>query len=290
MSQPKFRKILAEALKSIPAGKVTSFKLIAEAMGDVKAALAIRNECLRIAEEMPEVPWWRAVSTEGKPLPGALDKIRKEGGLESLLSRRFHEEIHTWPIFKIMAEDQLYLSNKLSLIPLEEVEVAAGVDVSYGRDHAIGACVSLNSELEVLEVRFERFIPQIPYVPTYLAFRELRGMYPPSKFCDFDVIFVDGHGLAHPRRFGEASHLGILLDKPSIGVAKSKLVGKVEGDFIFANGDLVGALVKGGYVSPGHLSDVKSSKEIALKFWKYGKQPLPLILAHKYSKEAILEH
>ncbi len=290
MSQPKFRTTLIEVLRSIPAGKVTTFKLIAEAMGDVRAALAVRNECLKIAAEIPEVPWWRVVSSEEKPLPGGLNKIREEGGLEDLLSERFYTGIHVQPIFKIMAEDQLYLANKLSLVPLEEVEVAAGVDVSYGEDYAVGACVSLNSKLEILEVRLEKFIPQIPYVPTYLAFRELRGMYPPSRLCDLDVIFVDGHGLAHPRRFGEASHLGIILNKPSIGVAKSKLVGKIEGNSIFLDGDLVGVLVNGGYVSPGHLSDVKSSKEISLKFWRDGKQPLPLILAHKYSKEAIREH
>ncbi len=277
-------------MRSIPTGKVTSFKLIAEAMGDVRAALAIRNECIKIAADMPEVPWWRAVSSKGEPLPGALNRIREEGGLEDLINGKFYTGIHVWPIFKIMAEDQLYLANKLSLSPLEGVEVAAGVDVSYGEDYAVGACVSLNSKLEVLEVRFEKFIPQVPYVPTYLAFRELRGMYPPSRLCDFDVIFVDGHGLAHPRRFGEASHLGVLLSKPSIGVAKSKLIGKIEGSSIFLGGDLVGSLVNGGYVSPGHLSDVRSSKKIALKFWRDGKQPLPLILAHRYSKEAIREY
>ncbi len=290
MPRSKFQEILAEALRDIPAGKVTTFKIISEAMGDVRASLAVRNECLKIASEMPETPWWRVVSSEGKPLPGAIERIREEGGLTDLLSKNFHSEIHVWPIFKIMARDQLYFADKLSLTPLEDVEVAAGVDVSYGKGYAVGTCVSLSSELEVLEVRHERFIPQVPYVPTYLAFRELRGMYPSSRSCDFDVVFVDGHGLAHPRRFGEASHLGLLLNRPSIGVAKSKLVGEIKGDLILLGEEEVGTLVNKGYVSPGYLTDVRSSKKIALKFWGKGRQPLPLILAHKYSKEAIQGH
>ena len=290
MPLTKFQRLLIDALMSVPPGRVTTFKLIAEAMGDVRAALAIRNECLRLASFAPDVPWWRAVSSNGTPLPGALDEIRKEGGLDSLRKGEFFSDVRAWPVFRIMARDQLALAEKVRLTPLDDAEVAAGVDVSYGPERAVAACVSLDSQMNVLEVRYEEFVPQIPYVPTYLAFRELRGMFPSSMACDFDVLFVDGHGFSHPRRVGEASHLGLLLNRPSIGVAKSKLVGKLVGDRLLLEGEAVATLVRGGYVSPGHLTDVESSVRIALRFWGDGKQPLPLILAHRYSKRFIREH
>ncbi len=257
------------------------------ALGDVRAALAVRNECLRLSNLTPHIPWWRAVSSDGKPLPGALERIEEEGGLEDLRKRKFFRDIRAWPIFRLMAEAQRRFSSELNLRPLREVEVAAGVDVSYGGDEAVAACVSVDSRLEVIEVVYERFVPQVPYVPTYLAFRELRGMLPSALRCDFDVIFVDGHGLSHPRMLGEASHLGLLLGRPSIGVAKSKLVGRLEGSRIILQGKEVGAVVGRGFVSPGHLVDLESSIEISRKFWREGKQPLPLIMAHRLSKGAI---
>ena len=272
---------------SIPPGWVSSFRDIAAALGDVRAALAVRNECLKLSSLAPHVPWWRAVSSEGKPLPGALERIREEGGLERLREGRFFRDVRAWPIFRLMAEAQGILSSDLVLHPLEGVEIAAGVDVSYGDGEAVAACVAVNSALEILEVAYERFVPQVPYVPTYLAFRELRGMFPSALKCDFDVIFVDGHGLSHPRMLGEASHLGLLLGKPSIGVAKSKLVGRLVRDRILLQGKEVGAVVGRGFVSPGHLVDLESSIRISKMFWREGKQPVPLILAHKLSKRAI---
>lgn len=268
---------------------MTSFKLLAEALGDVKAALAIRNECLMLSKLAPHVPWWRAVSSDGRPLPDALNRIKEEGGLEALEEGEFYEDIRAWPVFRLMAEAQKVLSSKVRHEPLNDVEVAAGVDVSYLGREALAACVSVDTSLEVIEVTYERFVPQIPYVPTYLAFRELRGMLPSALRCSFDVVFVDGHGLSHPRFMGEATHLGLLLGKPSIGVAKSKLVGRLEEGRILIGDREVGAVVRKGYVSPGHLIDLDSAIRIAEMFWKHGKQPYPLILAHRYSRRAIRE-
>ena len=286
----RFQEILADALLSIPPGRVSSFREIASALGDPRAALAVRNECLRLSRIAPEVPWWRAVSSDGRPLPGALDRIREEGGLEDLREGRFYRGVRAWPVFELMARAQRNMASMLRLEPLTGVEVAAGVDVSYGGEEAVASCVTVDSGFRVLQEVHERFIPQIPYVPTYLAFRELRGMLPSAMRCDFDVIFVDGHGLAHPRLMGEASHLGLLLRRPSIGVAKSRLVGRIgEGGVILLQGREVGALVGRGFVSPGHMTDLESSVRIARKFWREGKQPLPLLLAHRYSRRVIRE-
>ena len=288
MSLTRFQEILVRALESVPYGEVTSFKLIAEALGDPIAALAVRNECMKLAKLMPEIPWWRAVSSEGKPLPGALDMLKKEYSVDKLRRREFYRDLDAWPILRIMREDQIRLSRRLVFEKLRDAEIAAGVDVSYSGERAVAVCVTLDNELKVKEVRYEKFRPQIPYIPTYLAFREMRGMYPSSMRCEFDVIFVDGHGTMHPRNFGEASHLGLILGRPSIGVAKSRLVGRVIGDEVRVKGQIKGKIVSGGYVSPGHLTDLESSIMVAKKFWPSGKQPLPLLMAHKLSKEAIL--
>jgi deoxyribonuclease V len=281
-----FQRILREALEQVPYGEVTTFKIIAEALGDGRAALAVRNECMRLSKMDPDIPWWRVVSSKLEPIPGAEEKLREEGGIERAKMGNFFRELDVWPVFKVMASDQVKLSEKLILSELGDVSVAAGVDVSYIDDRAVACCVTVDEELKIIEVRFERFSPQIPYVPTYLAFRELRGMLPVSMKCDFDAIFVDGHGVLHPRGLGEASHLGLLLGKPSIGVAKSKLVGEVEGGYVKFMGRNSAALHRGGFISPGHLSDLESALKASLKFWKEGNQPFPLKLAHSLSKSA----
>lgn len=272
------------ALEGIPQGEVTTFKAIAEALGDPRAALAVRNELLKISRIAPDVPWWRVVSSDLEPLPGALERLREEGGLAKAKVGDFFREIGVWPVFKVMARDQVELSERISLEELSDVSVAAGVDVSYYGDEAVACCVALDDHMRVVETRFERFSPQVPYVPTYLAFRELRGMLPAAMKCSFDVIFVDGHGVLHPRGFGEASHLGLVLGRPSVGVAKSLLAGSLRGDRIYLMGKEVGIKLRGGFVSPGHMSDLKSALKAAEKFWKDGNQPFPLRLAHSLSK------
>ncbi len=281
-----FQRILRRALEQIPYGEVTTFKIIAEALGDVRASLAIRNECLKLSKIDPDIPWWRVVSSKLELMPGAEEKLREEGGIERAKMGKFFRELDVWPIFKVMATDQIKLSERLILSELGNVSVAAGVDVSYIDDRAVACCVTVDEELRIMEVRLERFSPQIPYVPTYLAFRELRGMLPAAMKCDFDVIFVDGHGLLHPRGLGEASHLGLLLGKPSVGVAKSKLIGEIEGSYVKFMGKEVAALHRGGFISPGHLSNLESALKIAIKFWREGNQPFPLKLAHSLSKSA----
>ncbi|MCS7103513.1 MAG: endonuclease V [Candidatus Korarchaeum sp.] len=263
---------------------MTTFKAIAEALGDPRAALTIRNELLRVSRIVPEVPWWRVISSNLEPLPGAREKLRKEGGLTKAKNGDLFRGIEVWPVFKVMASAQIELSARISLEELSKVNIAAGVDVSYYGEEAVACCVALDEEMKIVETRFERFFPQVPYVPTYLAFRELRGMLPAAMKCSFDVVFVDGHGILHPRGFGEASHLGFILNKPSIGVAKSLLTGSPKGDRIYLMGREVGIKLRGGFISPGHMSDLKSAISVAERFWRDGNQPLPLRLAHSLSK------
>ena len=116
---------------------------------------------------------------------------------------------------------------------LGEVKYVVGVDIGFEANYAISkaAVVVLSyPELELVEKAIARIPTAFPYVPGYLSFREIPAILAafPQLNTIPDLILCDGQGLAHPRRLGLASHLGVLLDIPTIGVAKSLLVGKHE--------------------------------------------------------------
>lgn len=116
---------------------------------------------------------------------------------------------------------------------LGEVKYVAGVDVGFEDNYEISkAAVAVLSypELELIETAIARIPTAFPYVPGYLSFREIPvilAALPKLKIIP-DLILCDGQGIAHPRRLGLASHLGVLLDLPTIGVAKSLFIGKHE--------------------------------------------------------------
>jgi len=141
---------------------------------------------------------------------------------------------------------------------------------------------------------------RFPYVPGFLSFREIPPLLQAFKKLTVspDVILCDGQGIAHPRRIGLASHLGVVLKKPSVGCAKNKLCGThatlptSKGSWVplIHEGQTVGAVyrsktgVKPIYISPGHLTDLPSS--IALVELCLGKYriPEPLRKAHALTK------
>ncbi|MFO1422962.1 MAG: deoxyribonuclease V [Candidatus Competibacteraceae bacterium] len=154
---------------------------------------------------------------------------------------------------------------------LGPVRRVAGVDVGFEANGTVtraAVAVLRYPELDLLETAIARRPTTFPYLPGLLSFRELPavlealdGLREPP-----DLVLCDGQGIAHPRRFGIASHLGLLVDIPSIGVAKTRLCGTHEeppdqrGAWtpLWAEGEIVGAVlraragVKPLYVSPGH--------------------------------------
>jgi deoxyribonuclease V len=155
-----------------------------------------------------------------------------------------------------------------------DVRLVAGCDLAFvgkGRrgDTAVAAVVLLSyPELTVVEQRVVEAPVSFPYVPGLLAFRELPALLAAFEGLERapELVVVDGQGYAHPRRFGIACHLGLLLDLPTIGCAKSRLVGEHDEPAPAAGatvdlrdgGELIGAVLRtrdGGrplYVSPGH--------------------------------------
>jgi deoxyribonuclease V len=180
------------------------------------------------------------------------------------------------------------------------IEFVAGTDISYLRERklALGAAVLMGYPgMEVLEVCTSAVEVTFPYVPGLLSFRELPALLPALEALGRtpDLIFVDGHGLAHPRAFGLASHLGVLTGIPAIGCAKSRLVGESEepgrevGDQVplLYKGKTVGAVlrtrrgVKPLYVSVGHLVDLPTSVRMVLACLRGVRLPEPQRKAHQ---------
>jgi deoxyribonuclease V len=195
---------------------------------------------------------------------------------------------------------QLYLSRKIiteDRLP-ERIKLVGGVDVAYTDKMAIGAAVVLNFEsLELLEQQIAITKIRLPYVPTLLAFREM----PPTTACikklrlQPDVFLVNGQGIAHPYECGFASHLGLAIGKPTIGVAKNKLIGDYSTTtsqvFRFKEKRVIEAVAtakaraKPIYVSVGHLISLETALKITKKCLCDNRLPEPILFAHKIASE-----
>lgn len=195
---------------------------------------------------------------------------------------------------------QAYLSKKVvseDRLP-EKINLIAGVDVAYAGESAIGAVAVLDYEsLELLESQTAMCQVKFPYIPTLLSFREI----PPATACvkrlkrQPDVFLVDGQGIAHPYRCGFASHLGLAIGKPTVGVAKSRLVGKpttLGGNvFLVENCQIIGSVVttregsKPVYVSVGNLISLETAVKIVKHCVRRSRIPEPLLQAHKIASE-----
>jgi deoxyribonuclease V len=183
-----------------------------------------------------------------------------------------------------------------------EVNIVAGFDVAYN-DKAYGACViyDYNSK-DIIEIKTVKSEIALPYIPTYLAFREIPVIEKLllSIINKPDVLLVDGNGVLHPYKMGIASHVGVKLNIPTIGCAKSKLCGEIKGNLNktgdhakveFENNTLGFAYLssprskKPIYISPGHKVSFKMSFKVIKKLCNY-KIPEPLRLAHTAATES----
>ncbi len=176
----------------------------------------------------------------------------------------------------------------------------AGADVAYSPERrrlfAAAAVVTLPS-LQVVEVSRVERVEDFPYVPGLFAFRELPALLEAlgGLTAPPDAVLFDGHGLAHPRRFGLASHAGLWLQLPTIGCAKCVLTGRFRmppdergaTSALAIEGETVGAALRTRpgtmpvFVSPGHLVDVDSAVRVAMAATGRYRTPEPLRAAHR---------
>lgn len=212
-----------------------------------------------------------------------------------------------WP--RTVAEARAVQDRLRDLVQAEDrfgrLTTVAGVDVHFpteGTEARAVAVLFSYPGLELQETALAETRLSFPYVSGYLSFREvpaalaaLAGLSRPAG-----VVLADGQGRAHPRRFGLACHLGLLLDRPTIGVAKTRLVGSFEppgedkGEWspLVQGKEEVGAVVRTRtgvrpvFVSPGHKVGLRSAIRLTLACTTRFRLPEPLRLAHGLAKKA----
>ncbi len=208
-----------------------------------------------------------------------------------------------WPKnYKQAVELQHELSRSIILdTPLAEPRLIAGADISYSKSsdkHYAGVIVFGYPKLEIIERQAAVLTVSFPYIPGLLSFREGPTLLEAIAKLQHkpDVYIFDGQGIAHPRRLGLASHLGILLDTPSIGCAKKKLCGEYTpppdeaGEYskLTHTGELIGAVlrtrnkVKPVFISPGHRIGLADSIKLIKNCCRGYRLPEPTRLAHLY--------
>ena len=176
----------------------------------------------------------------------------------------------------------------------------AGADISFNKYETTvyaGIIVLGFPSLTPLSYALVQTEVTFPYVPGYLAFREIPALLKAWELLPQkpSVLIADGHGIAHPRRAGIAAHFGVLENVPTIGCAKKKLFGKYDlppdergtYTYLYDKGDIIGAVlrtrpnVKPVFVSPGHLLSVKDSIEIIHQCMGKYRIPEPTRQAHE---------
>jgi len=185
--------------------------------------------------------------------------------------------------------------------PLRHV---AGLDVAYtrigGLEYGIGVAVALSYpslQVEGCIAYVTRVC--VPYIPGLLAFREMVVLAPALlrllRKTPIDLVLVDGHGIAHPRGLGIASHVGVVFDMPAIGVAKKRLYGKEVSVnskrlLVAEDGSPIAVILESGrsskiYVSPGHRVSVNSAARIVRAMLRKGRKlPEPTRIADTITK------
>ncbi len=205
-----------------------------------------------------------------------------------------------------LKKEQIFLSKKLSLKDrkkISDIRFVAGIDVTFTdiwKNPTTGiSCITVldikNGFKEIETVFAEKEI-NFPYIPTFLAYRELPVILEAFKklTSDVDAFIVDGMGILHPRKMGIASHFGVITDTISVGCGKSKLIGDFEIPPnrerayrpVFVEGEKRGYVVRTRknanpiFVSPGNNISVFSSLQLVLNCLNGYKLPEPTRLAH----------
>ncbi len=213
------------------------------------------------------------------------------------------QELHSWDMTPEEARaEQIALRSRVSLLDdFGDIKTIAGLDLSYSEEKNEGYAVVVVlsfPNFQVLETRYATATPPMPYIPGLLSFRESPIALEALKQVETvpDMLLTDGAGLAHPRGFGIACHLGVLLDIPSVGVAKSFLYGVYDRAQTLPpghstplrdkSGELIGSVVQTKprtnplYVSPGHKVSISSATHLVLECLRGYRLPEPTRQAH----------
>lgn len=219
-----------------------------------------------------------------------------------------YRDLHSWNVTPAEAK---HLQNKLrtQVIRTDQfgtIKTVAGVDIGLRKNSALASVIVLNfPDLQVVDGVVAESRVSFPYIPGFLSFREI----PPLLMAfarlqtEPDLVIVDGQGIAHPRRFGLASHLGLILDKPTIGCAKSRLCGeytepdKEKGSYtnLLDKDEVIGVALRTRtnvsvvYVSIGHRISLDSARILTMECCRRYRLPETTRYAHKAASGKIPE-
>jgi deoxyribonuclease V len=218
------------------------------------------------------------------------------------------KKLHSWNVsveeaiqIQEALKDQIILKK-----PFSKVRTIGGGDVAYSKNEnrLFGAIVVLSfPDMEILDMATADGKIPFPYIPNLLSFREgpiLIQIFEKLRVKP-DIMVYDGQGIAHPRRFGLASHLGLWFDLPSIGCAKTPLLegfispgpSRESFEWIRREGKEVGAVlrtkdnVKPLFISPGHRIDLQTTIQLILESCQGFRFPEPLRKAHQASRSML---
>ncbi len=209
--------------------------------------------------------------------------------------------LNSWNLTpKEAVEAQKEWRSLVRIQPLTQtVNTIAGADISFNKFSEViysGIVVLSLPDLRIVETASIRSTAKFPYVPGLLSFRETPSFMECWEMLKTkpDVLMLDGQGIAHPRRLGIACHIGLLLDLPTIGCAKSILVGR-HGELgseagssspLIDKDEVIGVALRTKkkvapvYISPGHLTDLDSAIDLTLRSVTKYRQPEPTRQAH----------
>ncbi len=276
-----------ELVKQIPKGKVSTYGHIALALGDIIASRAVG----KMLNENPykDVPCYRVVKSDGSiggyahGVEKKIELLKRDGveiikGKIDLKKFLFNDFITDYPLKKLRKEQE-NLKKKISLNDDFELNSIAGMDVAYGKNVAYGAYVEFNLKGDIIKQKIIEKKIEFPYIPTYLAYRELPILNELIRNENPSIVMIDGNGLLHPRFFGIACHFGVINDMVTIGIAKKLLYGKIRDGYVYINGRKVGRKLGKIFVSPGNKISIETAYQITKNFMKYST-PEPIRQAH----------
>ncbi|MCU0859626.1 MAG: endonuclease V [Thermoplasmata archaeon] len=299
-----------DLVAQIPSGKVTTYGEVARALGDVVASRFV-GLAMSMNDDIVRVPCRRVVQSDGRlggytgPGPARKAELLVQEGvpvedgrvarMDDFLFNRF-EGPH--PLLALKGRQDA-LRRHVMLTDPESIDLVAGIDIAYRGDKAFAAAVLFDPSTGE-EVRRHHSVAKarFPYIPTYLAFRELPLVTPlVERLPRGTVVMYDGNGTLHPLGFGVASHLGVAFDIPTIGVAKRMLcgsLGRPRGKYVrevSLNGSVAGyAMARGKdgtpvYISPGHRISGGTALTLVKRFHVH-RIPEPTRAAHIAAGEA----
>jgi deoxyribonuclease V len=308
-----------DLLAQVPAGRVTTYGRLADALGDRIAARWVGHFLLH-HEHGGDCPCHRVVRADGGLgcyIAGPAAAKRRKLSAEGVPVRRDAVDLAEYGFSRFVSrrplatlkEVQRALTAKASLRPRRRMpKLVGGVDVSYATaEEGVAAYVLV--EFPTARVVWSTTVRRrivFPYITSYLAFRELPILLDlldevraAERRCD--VLLVDGSGMLHQRHAGIATHLGVVASVPTIGVTKKLLCGKVdleglaphESRPVVYEDRLVGVALRptGGsrrpiFVSPGHRVDVSFAETVVRELLTGRRLPEPLYQADRLSRAA----